>query len=55
VQNEVIILVKIEIIPTLRERMLEAKQNVLDKKIMEDNNDLEKYKIKPLDEKKSEE
>jgi type IV pilus assembly protein PilQ len=55
VQNEVIILVKIEIIPTLRERMLEAKQNVLDKKIIEDNNDLEKYKIKPIDDKKNEE
>jgi type IV pilus assembly protein PilQ len=55
VESEVIILVKIEVIPTLRERMIDMQQNLIDKKIKDDHMDFEKYKIKSLDSKKSEE
>ncbi|MDP4191913.1 MAG: hypothetical protein Q8858_10135 [Bacteroidota bacterium] len=53
-QSEVIILVKIEVIPTLRERILQSRQNMFDKKRMEDKNDLENYKIKSFENNKNE-
>ena len=45
VEKEVIILVKIEIVPTLRERLKTAGQNLLQQKINEDREELKKYKM----------
>ena len=43
-----IILLQAELVPTIKERLVQKRENEIEKQIMEDHRDLEKYKIKPF-------
>lgn len=47
-KKEVIIVLKAELVPTLKERVTQAKSNVLDEQVKEDHKYLNKYKVKPF-------
>lgn len=53
-KKEVIILLQAELVPTLKERVAQRKENEIDNQIIEDHENLRKYKITPFreDEKK---
>jgi type IV pilus assembly protein PilQ len=53
-KKEVIILLQAELVPTLKERVAQRKENEIDNQIIEDHENLKKYKITPFreDEKK---
>lgn len=44
-KREIVLVIKVEIIPTLEERLAKRKQNIIEKKLEEDMLDLRKYKI----------
>jgi len=45
-KKEIIILLRAELVPTLKERVATLKENLIEKQIIEDHNELRKYKIK---------
>jgi len=45
-KKEIIILLKAELVPTLKERVAIRKENLIEKQIVEDHDELRKYKIK---------
>lgn len=47
-KKEVIILLQVELVPTLKERVTQAKKNEIDSQIIEDHEKFAKYKIKPF-------
>lgn len=47
-KKEVIILLHVELVPTLKERIAQKKENEIEKQIVEDHEYLQKYKIKPF-------
>jgi len=47
-KKEIIILLKVDLVPTLRERIARKKENVINKQIIEDHQQLKKYKMKPF-------
>ncbi len=47
-KKEIIILLKVDLIPTLRERIARKKENQINKQIIEDHEQLKKYKLKPF-------
>ena len=47
-KKEVIILLQAELVPTIKERLVQKRENEIEKQILEDHRDLEKYKIKPF-------
>ncbi len=49
-KKEVIILIKTDILPTLKERLTREKENLIQKKILNDHKDLQKFQIKAFDE-----
>jgi type IV pilus assembly protein PilQ len=44
-KREIVLVIKIEIIPTLEERLTKRKQNIIEEKINEDLEDIDRYKI----------
>ena len=50
-KKEVIILLQTELVPTIKERVVQQKENEIEKQIIRDHEDLEKYKLKPFREK----
>ena len=47
-KKEVIILLHVELVPTLRERIAQKKENEIEKQIVEDHEYLQKYKVNPF-------
>lgn len=47
-KKEVIILLQAELVPTLKERVAQQKENQIDRQIIEDHENFRKYKIKPF-------
>ncbi|MCB0753775.1 MAG: hypothetical protein KDC52_20040, partial [Ignavibacteriae bacterium] len=47
-KKEVIILLHCELVPTLKERVAQKKENEIEKQIIEDHEALQKYKLKPF-------
>ena len=47
-KKEVIILLQAELVPTLKERVAQKKENEIDKQIIDDHENLRKYKITPF-------
>lgn len=47
-KKEVIILLQVELVPTLKDRVAQKKENEIEKQIVEDHQNLEKYKVKPF-------
>ena len=47
-KKEVIILLQAELVPTLKERVAQKKENEINKQIIEDHENLKKYKITPF-------
>jgi len=47
-KKEVIILLQTELVPTLKERVAQKKENEMEKQILEDHEYFKKYKIKPF-------
>jgi len=47
-KKEIIILLKVELLPTLKERLVQEKHNLINKQIIEDHQELRKYKMKPF-------
>lgn len=47
-KKEVIILLQVELVPTLKERVAQKKENEINKLIIEDHQNLKKYKVKPF-------
>jgi len=47
-KKEVIILLQAELVPTIKERVAQKKENEIDKQIIRDHEDLKKYKLKPF-------
>jgi type IV pilus assembly protein PilQ len=47
-KKEIIILLKVDLVPTLRERVARKKENLINKQILEDHENLKKYKLKPF-------
>ncbi len=47
-KKEVIILLQAELVPTLKERVAQKKENEINKQILEDQENLKKYKITPF-------
>lgn len=47
-KKEVIILLQAELVPTIKERIVQEKENEINRQILKDHEDLEKYKIKPF-------
>ncbi len=47
-KKEVIILLHVELVPTLKERIAQKKENEIEKQIAEDHEYLQKYKVKPF-------
>jgi type IV pilus assembly protein PilQ len=45
-KKEVIIMLQAELVPTIKERVAQKKENELEKQIIEDHENLRKYKIK---------
>jgi len=50
-KKEVIILLQTELVPTIKERVVQKKQNEIEQQIIRDHEDLQKYKLKPFREK----
>ncbi len=51
-KKEIIILLKVDLVPTLRERIAKKKENAINEQIIEDHLYLKKYKLKPFRDKK---
>lgn len=47
-KKEVIILLQAELVPTIKERIAQKKENFIDRQIIEDHENFGKYKIKPF-------
>ena len=47
-KKEVIILLQAELMPTIKERVAQKKENEMDKQIIEDHKYFKKYKLKPF-------
>ncbi|MEE9432341.1 MAG: hypothetical protein V3V16_14940 [Melioribacteraceae bacterium] len=47
-KKEIIILLKAELVPTLKERVALRKENLINREIVEDHEELRKYKMKPF-------
>ena len=47
-KKEVIILLQTELVPTIKERVVQQKKNEIEEQIIRDHEDLEKYKLKPF-------
>jgi type IV pilus assembly protein PilQ len=47
-KKEVIILLQAELVPTIKERLVQKRENEIEKQILRDHEDLEKYKLKPF-------
>jgi type IV pilus assembly protein PilQ len=47
-KKEVIILLHAELIPTIKERVVQKRENEIEKQILRDHEDLKKYKLKPF-------
>jgi type II secretory pathway component HofQ len=47
-KKEVIILLQAELVPTIKERVAQKKENQIERQIIEDHADLKKYKLKPF-------
>lgn len=47
-KKEVIILLQAELVPTIKERVAQKKENEIDQQIIEDHENFRKYKIKPF-------
>jgi len=47
-KKEIIILLQAELVPTLKERVAKRKENPINRQIIEDHENLNKYKIKPF-------
>lgn len=47
-KKEVIILLQAELVPTLKERVAQKKENEIEKQIIEDHENLRRYKLKPF-------
>ncbi len=47
-KKEVVILLQAELVPTIKERIAQEKENEINKQILKDHEDLKKYKIKPF-------
>ena len=47
-KKEVIILLQAELVPTIKERLAQKKENEINQQIIRDHEDLKKYKIKPF-------
>ena len=52
-KKEVIILLQAELVPTIKERLVQKRENEIEKQIIRDHQDLEKYKLKPFREEDS--
>jgi type IV pilus assembly protein PilQ len=47
-KKEVVILLQVELVPTIKERLVQKKENEINAQIIEDHEDLAKYKVKPF-------
>lgn len=47
-KKEVIIVLQVELVPTLKERVAQKKMNIMEREIMEDHENLKKFKVKPF-------
>ena len=50
IKKEIIIILKMDILPTLKERIAKKKENLIKKQILKDHQDLQKYQIKAFKE-----